>query len=161
MMYSTNKFFYALVFSIGMASGIGIIMLAKPSQEKTSNVKHACPSYKEFYDKSCTFCRIIAGLEPATILYENDLVIAFEKKPIRTPVSCLIVPKKHIKNFKEFNTQDACNLDILGHMIEAAQLLSKRLKGSGDFKLQINNGQNADQTVFHVHMHFISNDVWA
>jgi len=160
MISRINRFMYLLIICIGLSTDLTTFAIKKQT-ESISKVTQQCPSYKDFYDKDCVFCRIIAGLEPATILYEDNLVIAFEKKPVRSPVSCLIVPKKHIKNCKELDTHDSCNLDIFGHMIEVAQILSKRLNGSGDFKLLINNGPSADQTVFHLHMHFISKDTWA
>src|SRR5437667_7974919 len=104
---------YGIGLILGFGIGIGIMALAKQKPTESTKSSIPCPSYQEFYDQDCVFCKIIAGQEPAIILYEDEVVIAFEKKPVRTPANCLIVPKKHIENFKEFNTHDACNLDIL------------------------------------------------
>ncbi|MFI5333317.1 MAG: HIT domain-containing protein [Candidatus Babeliales bacterium] len=112
------------------------------------------------FDPACSFCRIIAGTEQAVIIAQDDDCIVIEKKPVRTPVDCLIIPKKHIVNCKHLKSQDAYDSTIVSKMAFMAQKLSKRLTGSQDFQLHINNGADAGQSVFHLHMHFKSPEKW-
>jgi len=111
--------------------------------------------------KNCTFCKIISREDKsANIIDEDDDVIAFEKKPIRSSIDFLIVPKKHIENVKFLSSSNPENDRIWIKMKEMAIKLSKKLAGSQDFQLHINNGADAKQTVFHLHMHFKSNCKW-
>ena len=64
------------------------------------------------------------------------------------------VPKKHIVNIKDLQPEDAV---LPLELMTAAQKLSKQLKAPGDFQFNINNGAQAGQTVFHMHVHFLSN----
>lgn len=109
---------------------------------------------------SCVFCSIIARNSPAIILDENEYAIAFEKNPPRIPVDCLIIPKKHIKNVKDLDLTSQEDKNILDALFAMAQKLSKKLTGTQDFQLHINNGTAAGQTVPHLHMHFKSPEQW-
>ena len=144
--------FLGLLF---LLPGCGNSGVAQPVQP----VK-AAPQAVQPLDSSCDFCRIIQRTAPAQIIDEDDDVIAIEKRPIRSPVNCLIIPKKHIVNIKSLNAQDPFDKTIVSKMAFMAQKLSARLKGSGDFSLRINNGAQAAQTVFHMHAHFVSPEDW-
>lgn len=101
----------------------------------------------------CVFCkRQFKGV----VLGQTDRAIAFEKSnPARNPINFLVIYKDHIVNYKEQNAIDAFLAQL-----ELAQQLAKKLKNSTDVKLQINNGSQAAQTVFHTHMHFSSGSSW-
>lgn len=109
---------------------------------------------------NCAFCQIIARQSPAIIIDETDDLIVIEKRPIRKPVDCLIIPKKHIVNIKTLDPLNIHDQTILSKMAFKAQELSKRLNGQGDFTVSMNNGQQSAQTVFHMHMHFRSPNTW-
>lgn len=113
------------------------------------------------FDPGCSFCRIIAGTEQAVIIAQDADCIVIEKKPVRTPVDCLIIPKKHIVNCKHLDSRDAYDATIISKMGFMAQKLAKKLTGSQDFQLHINNGAHAGQSVFHLHMHFKSPEKWS
>jgi histidine triad (HIT) family protein len=102
---------------------------------------------------TCPFCRIIRGEQSAEILYRDNSVICFEDiRPI-TPVHILIVPLEHIESL---NTATAEHQQLLGHMIFTARQMAAgtRLERSG-YRLVINTGLDAGQTVFHLHLHLI------
>lgn len=109
----------------------------------------------------CSFCHIITGTGSAVIIAEDADCIAIEKRPVRSPVDCLIIPKKHIVNCKNIDVNDAYDATIISKMVCMAQKLSKKLTGSQDFQLHINNGAQVGQSVFHLHMHFKSSEQWA
>ena len=84
---------------------------------------------------------------------ENDDCLVIEDIAPKAPVHYLIIPKKHIENIAAFSAQDAA---LAGNMMLMAQQLARGLAGSGAFRLIINNGADAGQSVFHLHYHFLS-----
>lgn len=105
------------------------------------------------HQSNCIFCKIINKEIPAAIIAENDDVIVIQDRAPKAPVHNLIIPKKHIENIKSLDENDA---HIAAKMLLMAKELSARLSGSGAFRLIINNGADAGQSVFHLHYHFLS-----
>jgi histidine triad (HIT) family protein len=101
----------------------------------------------------CLFCKIAAHLEPAKVIAENDDVIVFESIHPRYPSHWLIIPKKHIKDLKSAQPEDTL---LLGKLLATAGALGRQLESPGAFNIQINEGSQAGQTVFHLHLHFYS-----
>jgi len=101
----------------------------------------------------CIFCRIIAGTAPAEIVYKDDRAIAFLNLHPIAPVHLLIVPIKHIDSV---NTSETGDEPVMGHLITVARQLAaeNRIAQSG-YRLVINTGPNAGQSVFHLHLHLI------
>jgi histidine triad (HIT) family protein len=99
------------------------------------------------------FEKIVAREIPAQIVYEDDLVIAFRDIKPGAPVHVLIVPKKAIPRIAEAKPEDHA---VLGHLLlKAAQVAEKvGLKSSG-YRLVINNGPDAGESVPHLHMHIL------
>lgn len=99
------------------------------------------------------FTKIINRELPATIVYEDDEVIAFVPLRLQAPVHLLIVPKKEIHTLNDATEKDAL---LLGKMILVAQKLAKEngIAETG-YRLAINTNENAGQTVFHIHMHLL------
>lgn len=102
---------------------------------------------------SCAFCRIIAGQAPAEILYRDDLVTAFwDARPI-APVHVLIVPNEHIHSNNEVTAEHE---RLIGHLHTVAAKLARDLKvEQSGYRLVVNTGPDAGQSVFHLHMHLI------
>ncbi len=101
----------------------------------------------------CIFCRIIAGEAPATILYADELVTAFYDIHPITPVHILVVPNRHIESVNDIRKEDAT---LLGHLIVIArQLASTHGLEQRGYRLVINTGPEAGQSVFHLHLHLI------
>ena len=103
----------------------------------------------------CLFCRIVSGAAPVTCLHEDELVVAFdipeghpEKK---APVHFLVIPREHVRSAREL---EARHEPALGRMIAtAARLAEAGGIGAGGYRLVMNTGPDAGQTVFHVHLH--------
>lgn len=106
------------------------------------------------HDPNCIFCKIVEKKIPATIAYEDELSIAFEDLNPQAPVHTLIVPKKHIEDIHSISAEDR---ELVGHLFFAARTIAadKGLEKAG-YRMVINNGRDAGQTVFHIHLHLLS-----
>lgn len=99
------------------------------------------------------FSKIIAREIPADIVYEDDLCLAFRDINPQAPVHILVIPKKAIPKLTAANGDDR---DILGHLLQSAARIAEQ-EGVGDaFRLVINNGEKAGQSVFHLHVHILA-----
>ena len=99
------------------------------------------------------FEKIVARQIPADILYEDDLVVAIRDIKPQAPVHVLIVPKKAIGRIAEANVEDE---KVLGHLLLKAAEVAARLglKQNG-YRLVINNGPDAGESVPHLHCHIL------
>lgn len=102
---------------------------------------------------ACIFCKIINRDIPATIIKESEHAIAIQDLYPKAPVHYLILPKKHIENLLLLEEQDAVYSQA---MLQMAHDLGKALPTPQAFNLLANNGKEANQTVFHLHFHFLS-----
>jgi len=102
----------------------------------------------------CLFCNIITGEIPGKKVYEDDTVFAFEDINPQAPTHILICPKKHISTVMDMTPEDA---PVMGAIFSAASKIAadKELDKSG-FRLVVNNGAGAGQSVFHVHFHLLA-----
>lgn len=99
------------------------------------------------------FTRIINGEIPGDFVYRDDLVVAFRDINPQARVHILIVPIKEIRNIQEVMAEDEA---ILGRMLYVARIVAEQegIAESG-YRLLINNGTDAHQEVFHLHMHLL------
>ena len=101
---------------------------------------------------STLFGKIIRREIPADIVYEDDLCLAFRDINPQAPVHVLLIPKKEID---QVGNAKAADQALLGHMMLTAGKIARQL-GIGDaFRLVVNNGAEAGQTVFHLHLHIL------
>ncbi len=102
---------------------------------------------------SCIFCRIVRGEAPAQMVYQDELVSAFRDIRPVAPVHVLVVPNKHIAAITEVTEEDQA---ILGRMLLVARRVAEKegIAQSG-FRLIVNNGPDANQIVYHLHLHVI------
>jgi len=106
------------------------------------------------HDPNCIFCKIVAKKIPARIVHEDEDTIAFEDLNPQAPTHILIVPKKHIADIHSIAESDR---ELIGHLFLVAKTISST-KGldKGGYRMVINNGHGAGQTVFHLHLHLLS-----
>ena len=102
----------------------------------------------------CIFCKIIAKDIPGDVVYADEYVTAFRDIQPVAPTHVLIVPNKHIPSINELTEDDA---HLLAKMNLAAQQIAKDegVAESG-YRLIVNNGSDAGQIVFHIHMHLLA-----
>lgn len=102
---------------------------------------------------TCIFCEIVKKNIPANIVYESDDILAFEDISPQAPTHILIIPKKHVANILEIESNDG---KLLENLLEAIrELVSKlNLKDRG-FRVVTNTGDEGGQTVHHLHFHLL------
>ena len=101
---------------------------------------------------STIFGKIINREIPADIVYEDELCLAFRDINPQAPTHVQLIPKKEIARLADAAPEDAA---LLGHLMLAAGKIAQKL-GVGDaFRLVVNNGAGAGQSVFHLHLHII------
>jgi len=101
----------------------------------------------------CIFCKIIKREIPSEIIKEDELSLAFKDINPQAPVHILIVPKKHIASISEMKEEDE---NLIGHLFNMAREIAQELGLSSGYRLVINNGKDAGQEVFHIHLHLLS-----
>ena len=104
------------------------------------------------------FGKIIAGEIPSEFIYEDDHCIAINDIAPQAPVHVLVIPKKGIPRLVDAEAQDQ---ELLGHLLLAAGKIAEQLGVQDAFRLIINNGEGAGQTVFHLHLHIIAGRTFA
>jgi histidine triad (HIT) family protein len=105
--------------------------------------------------ESCIFCDIASGKAGVPFVYEDDTVVAFNDiRPI-APQHILVVPKAHHPTLLE--AQSEADEALLGKLLHAAAKIARERFGpEAGFRIAINNGASAGQTVYHLHLHLLS-----
>lgn len=99
------------------------------------------------------FDKIISKEIPADIVYEDNQCLAFKDVNPKAPIHILIIPKKSIAKIADADVDDQ---NILGYLLLKAGEIAKELGVKDAFRLVINNGEGAGQTVFHLHIHLLA-----
>jgi histidine triad (HIT) family protein len=101
----------------------------------------------------CLFCKIINREIPASIIYEDDAVVAFNDINPQGPTHVLVVPKRHIASLNDLAPEDD---QIVGEVVRRAAAIAKDRGISGPgFRAVFNTNRDGGQTVFHIHLHLI------
>lgn len=108
---------------------------------------------RNIMDNQCIFCKIVNGDIPARKVFENEHTLAFLDLSQVTPGHTLLIPKKHVKDIMGYNQELAMNVfKVLPEVSRAVRDHAPSIEG---LNIVVNNGEVADQTVFHSHMHLI------
>lgn len=101
----------------------------------------------------CLFCRIVRRELPAKVLFEDDRLFAFEDVRPQAPVHFLIIPKEHFTSLDDIPEGRA---GLLGEILLRARTIAgeKGVAGPG-YRIVVNTGPEAGQSVFHVHFHVL------
>ena len=101
----------------------------------------------------CLFCRIIKRELPASIVFEDDRILAFNDINPQAPTHVLVLPKRHIPTL---NDLDAADDSLVGEIVRrAAAIAAERGLAVGGYRTVFNTNRNAGQTVFHIHLHLV------
>jgi histidine triad (HIT) family protein len=101
----------------------------------------------------CVFCRIVAGTARSDIVYQDDTVTAFRDVNPQAPTHILVVPNQHLASITDAGPQHD---ELLGRMFSVANRLAvdEGIAQTG-YRLVINRGDHAGQSVFHLHLHLL------
>ena len=104
-------------------------------------------------DPQCLFCRIVAGEIPADIVRSDEDLVAFRDLHPQAPTHLLLIPRKHIASVSDLSPEDA---ETMGKLFLAAKDLAQE-EGieDGGYRMVVNAGPDAGQTVFHIHLHLL------
>ena len=97
------------------------------------------------------FSKIIAGDIPCEEVYQDEYCLAFKDIEPQAPIHILIIPKKPILSLKSAQNEDK---ELLGHLLLISKVIAKKYD-LHDWRTVINTGEDAGQTVFHLHLHLI------
>jgi len=97
------------------------------------------------------FGRIARGELEADVVYEDDRALAFRDVNPQAPTHILVIPRKPIERLSAASSSDA---PLLGHLLDVARKVASQ-EGLRDFRLVVNDGPGAGQTVFHLHVHVL------
>ncbi len=102
----------------------------------------------------CVFCQIVAGRIPATIVYQDDDIVAFRDIHPVAPTHVLVVPRKHVASLAEAGPEDEA---LLGRLLLGVRRVALDLGiVENGYRTILNTGAGAGQSVFHLHAHLLS-----
>ena len=101
----------------------------------------------------CLFCKIIAGEIPSTKVYEDEFVFAFKDINPIAPTHTLFIPKVHISGASAVSAENA---DVVGKIFIAIAKVAKEEHLDSGFRVVTNCGEDAGQTVPHLHFHLLA-----
>lgn len=101
----------------------------------------------------CIFCRIVAGEIPAARVYEDEAVIAFRDIHPQAPVHVLVIPREHVASVDALGDEHRA---LAGRLLTAVPHVARAVGGLEEgYRLIVNNGAAAGQTVHHLHLHVL------
>lgn len=103
--------------------------------------------------EKCIFCKIVKKEIPADIVFENHNILVFKDIQPVAPVHLLIIPKKHIPTVNHLEVQDK---KLIGELFLVAQKIAReKMIAKSGYRLILNVGKDAGQTIEHLHLHLI------
>ena len=102
--------------------------------------------------ENCLFCKIIAGDIPSTKVYEDETVLAFRDIAPQAPTHILVIPKAHIGSVAEITGE---NSHVVAHIFEVIPAIAKAEGLENGYRVVSNCGDDAGQTVHHLHFHIL------
>ena len=102
--------------------------------------------------EECIFCKIIKGKIPSDKVYEDDEILAFKDINPLAPVHILIIPKKHIENLNDIESEDEA---LIGKIFTVIKKLAKENNLDNGYRVINNCGEDGGQEVKHLHFHLL------
>lgn len=107
----------------------------------------------EMSSENCIFCKIVDGVVPATKLFENEQIIAFDDIHPQSPVHFLVIPKKHIPTMDDLTQEDTAAVGEM--MLHAARIAREKGVADTGYRQVINCRDDGGQEVHHLHLHIM------
>ena len=99
----------------------------------------------------CVFCKISSKTIPSSIVYETADVVAFKDLTPRAPLHVLVIPRAHVAKLSELEDEA-----LGGRLLQAARTVAKNAGYADNFRVVVNNGDTAGQSVWHLHLHVLA-----
>lgn len=104
-------------------------------------------------DEDCLFCKIRDGAIPAAVVHRDEHVLAFKDVAPKAPFHVLVIPARHIATLSDARPEDA---ELFGRlMVTGARLAVEAGFGPSGYRVVMNAGKDAGQSVLHVHLHVL------
>jgi len=102
----------------------------------------------------CLFCRIASGDQPASVVFENDDVVAFKDINPQAPTHLLIIPRDHIESINDLSADDT---ELAGRLLSACKQIAESMGfAANGYRIVINCGSDGGQVVLHLHAHLLA-----
>lgn len=98
----------------------------------------------------CVFCKIAAKEIPARLVYEDADIVAFEDNNPQAPLHVLVIPRRHVAKLSDLDDET-----LGGKLLQAARAVAKKAGHAEDFRVVLNNGPRAGQSVWHLNAHVL------
>ena len=104
-------------------------------------------------EPDCIFCKIVRGEIETEVVHDEEEVLVFEDVRARAPVHVLVLPKQHVASLEEITRLPE---PVARRLFEVSSMVAEKLglRESG-YAIRINNGPDAGQEVFHLHLHLL------
>jgi histidine triad (HIT) family protein len=104
-------------------------------------------------EKSCLFCRIIAGEVPSDLLHQDEVCVVIRDINPQAPTHVLVLPREHMESLNEASHKDEA---LLGHLLRVgARIANDQGHAEDGYRSVLNTGSGAGQSVFHLHVHVL------
>jgi len=100
----------------------------------------------------CIFCKIIAGKIPAKIVHQDADVVAIEDINPQAPTHLLVIPRLHVPTLLDVKPEQA---HLVASILEVTSRLARERRLETGFRVVVNNGRGAGQSVYHLHFHLL------
>lgn len=104
--------------------------------------------------ENCIFCRIVEKTAPCNLVYEDEEFIAIHDIHPATSLHLLVIPRRHFSSLNELNDSDPAYAGRL--LLTARRIAQEKVGINGSYRIAINTGAEAGQSVFHLHVHILS-----
>ena len=105
-------------------------------------------------EKSCLFCRIIAGEIPGEFVHQDEQCVVIRDINPQAPAHLLVIPREHVESLDDASQKDEA---LLGHLLRiGARLANEQNYADNSVRTVINTGAAAGQSVFHLHVHVLA-----
>jgi histidine triad (HIT) family protein len=107
-------------------------------------------------ERDCIFCKIAKGELDAEVVHDEDEVLAFKDINGRAPVHVLVIPRQHVASLEEVTSLPE---QVVRRLFEVSSLVAEKLgvRESG-YAVRVNNGPDAGQEIFHLHLHVLGGE---
>ncbi len=104
-------------------------------------------------ETDCLFCKILAGTAAADVVYQDNRCVVIRDINPQAPTHVLVIPREHLESLDDAGQKDEM---LLGHLLRvSARVANEHGLTEGGYRVVLNTGRGAGQSVFHLHVHVL------